>query len=321
MGNFSVNYGVFDAHVDTPLRIMDRGVDLGIRNTINRVDIPRMREGQVKTMGFALWVDPQKYPGDEGWKRILALHQSVDEQVQKYPEHLVWMDSEHVTTENKITLFCGIEGGHFIQEDCNYLESMKELDIKYLTLVWSKTHDWADSAEDEPRHHGLSSFGKEYIHLLNQTGILIDLSHASDQVIEQVLELSSKSVIISHACCRSLLDISRNISDPNLRKLAKNGGVIGISFYGNFFTTSRSPDRKVFLSQVIEHIDYAVQIMGIDHVGIGSDFDGANFFPDELDDCSSYPRLIEGLILRGYREPDLQKIMMGNFSRLIKGNS
>jgi membrane dipeptidase len=190
-----------------------------------------------------------------------------------------------------------------------------EKGIQYLTLTWMKSHEWADSSTDDPKSNGLSKFGIQVIQEMNRLGMLIDLSHASDKVVDQVFELTTKPVLFTHSNCRALADIPRNVSDEILRKLAKNGGVMGINFYSRYMSTG---ENLVTLETVLDHIDHAVNVAGIDHVGLGSDFDGADQYPKGLEDCSKYPAITEGLLKRNYSDQDIRKILGENFLRIFK---
>ena len=223
-----------------------------------------------------------------------------------------------------------------------------------MTLTHSRNNNWADSATDKPVHNGLTDFGKEVVREMNRLGMLVDVSHVADKTFYDALAVTSKPVIISHSSMRALSDVPRNVTDEMLWALAKNGGVIGISFGEGFVNpkdaealradiktetnapllTGRALDdyaaedvRKLFgkrlkvaatVEDVANHIDHAVKIAGIDHVGIGSDFDGISGPPNGLDDVSKMPALIEVLLERGYRKRDLKKILGENYLRVIR---
>ena len=315
---------VFDAHVDTLLRVRDRGIDLGERNTTIYLDIPRAREGGVNHIGFAVWVDPVKFQGDMGVQRAHELIDALYSQVAKYPQDLALAtnsdEARMICREKKIAAFLGIEGGHFITST-EMLEPFYQRGVRYLSLCWSKTHDWADSAEDKPKWDGLSEYGVQVVRELERLGMLVDLSHSADRVVEQVFDLATKPVIFSHSCCRSIVNHPRNATDEMLRKLANNGGVIGISFYARFLRKNQDSESRMALQDLIDHIDHAVQVAGIDHVGLGSDYDGARDYPIDLDDISCLPNITRELCIRGYHEGDIRKILGENFLRVFSFRS
>jgi membrane dipeptidase len=315
---------VFDAHVDTLLRVRDRGIDLGQRNTTIYLDIPRAREGGVNHIGFAVWVDPVRFQGEQGFIRANELIDALYSQIAKYPRDLALARNSNeagtICSEKKIAAFLGIEGGHFISST-EMLDPFYQRGVRYLSLCWSKTHDWADSAEDAPRWNGLTEYGVQVVREMENLGMLVDLSHSSDRVVEQVFDMATKPVIFSHSCCRSIVNHYRNVTDEMLRKLAQNGGVIGISFYARFLRKEQGSSSRVAIQDLIDHIDHAVQVAGIDHVGLGSDYDGARDYPIDLDDISCLPHITRELCIRGYHERDIKKILGDNFLRVFSFHS
>lgn len=310
---------VFDAHVDTLLRVLDRKIDLGERNETIYVDIPRLREGGVNIQVFVAWVDPKKYPGDAGVQRALDLMGALEQQIAKYPQDLELArsvsEARDIVKRGKIACFLVLESGYIINNDLSNLQMFYEKGARYMTLTWMESHEWADSSTDAEKWHGLSPFGKEVVKEMNRLGMIVDVSHASDNVANQVFELSTKPIIISHSTCRALSDDARNVSDDLLRKLRKNSGVMGINFFSKYL--SKEPD-SVTVETVLNHIDHVVEIAGIDYVGLGSDFDGARMYPKGLEDCSKYPAITEGLMQRGYKDKEIRKILGENFLRVFK---
>jgi len=263
-------------------------------------------------------------------------------------------DIKRIVKANKIAAILTVEGGHTIDDDLRVLRMYYQLSIRSMTLTHSRNNNWADSATDKPEHNGLTDFGKEVVREMNRLGMLVDVSHVSDKTFYDALAVTTKPVIISHSSMRALSDVPRNVTDEMLWALAKNGGVIGINFGEGFVNpadaealrsdiktetadtllTGRALDdyaaedvRKLFgnrvkvaatVEDVANHIDHAVKIAGIDHVGIGSDFDGISGPPNGLDDVSKMPALIAVLLNRGYAKRDLKKILGGNFLRVIR---
>jgi membrane dipeptidase len=266
-------------------------------------------------------------------------------------------DIQRIVKSGKISAFLTIEGGHQIDNDLRVLRMYYKLGIRSMTLTHFKNNDWADSSTDTPAHNGLTEFGKSVVKEMNRLGMLVDVSHVSDKTFYDAIAVSTKPVIVSHSSMRALSNVPRNVTDDMLRALAKNGGVIGINFGEGFVnekdaaalrkavaqlsnTTSSTPlfgkafddyanedarkeiegHTKVFatIDDVVNHIDHAVKIAGIDHVGIGSDFDGITGPPNGLEDVSKMPALIAALLKKGYSEGDVKKIFGENYLRVIR---
>jgi membrane dipeptidase len=248
-----------------------------------------------------------------------------------------------------------IEGGHQIDNDLAVLRMYRRMGILAMTLTHFRNTDWADSSTDKPEHNGLTDFGKQVVREMNAIGMIVDISHVSDKTFYDALQVTTKPVIASHSSCRSLSDVPRNMTDDMLRALAKNGGVVGVNFAASFLNEQDADElkRKVSsesdappnvrgaaLDQIaakeyfddkrqyqVGHatvddaancIDHVVKLAGIDHVGIGSDFDGISLVPRDLEDVSKMANLTAVLLKRGYSEVDIKKIMGGNFLRVIK---
>ena len=254
----------------------------------------------------------------------------------------------------KVAVLLGLEGGHAIENSLSALREFYRLGARYLTLTHNNTNDWADSCCDEARNNGLSDFGREVVKEMNRLGMLIDVSHVSDKTMSDVLDVSRAPVIASHSCARVFSNHKRNIPDDLLRRIAKNGGVVMINFYPVFLdekvrTASLERDAKLkaqrdalkeqykddpkrlaeeqkklddanpipntTLSMIVDHIEHVVKVAGIDHVGIGSDFDGVSFLPEGVRDVADLPNITYELLRRGYSERDIMKILGGNFMR------
>jgi membrane dipeptidase len=354
---------VVDAHADTPQRFLFDQFDLGHRDAEGCVDIPRLREGGVCAVFFALWV-PVDVTGPAATARAFDLLSAVEQQIGKHAVDLTLAaSSEQVRAgreQNKIAILLGVEGGHAIHNDLGVLREFAARGVRYMTLTHNASTDWADSSNDLPRHHGLTDFGREVIREMNRLGMLVDVSHASDETFRDAIETSRSPVIASHSCCRALCNAPRNLSDDLIRALADRGGVFHITFHDSFLSQdyadairalpsdnafseeaakqkfggnearkliagqNRSDDLiragklpQVSWEKVIEHVDHAVQIAGADHVGLGSDFDGA-FMPEGLRDASQFPKITEGLIGLGYSESEIAGILGGNTLRILE---
>jgi membrane dipeptidase len=345
-----------DSHIDTIQRVM-LGEDLSKPDDTGHVDIPRLREGGMHAPFFALWV-PIFFRGAEAVRRTLDLRDAMQSVLDANRDQIEMAttaaDIERIVKAQKIAAFLTIEGGHAIDDDLRVLRNYYRLGIRAMTLTHAGNTNWADSANDTPAHNGLTDFGKEVVREMNRLGMLVDLSHASDKTFYDALSVTNKPVILSHSSMRAISNVPRNVSDEMLCALAKNGGVVGINFGMGFInpkdaeklrlatqTESKAPlltgkalddyaaenARKLFgtranvvatVEDVADHIDYAVKIAGIDHVGIGSDFDGIAGTANGLEDVSKMPALVAVLLKRGYAESDLKKILGGNFLRVVR---
>ena len=263
-------------------------------------------------------------------------------------------DIRRAKAQGKIAALMGIEGGHAIEDSLMALRDFYRLGVRYMTLTHNNTNNWADACCDAAKHNGLSDFGKEVVREMNRIGMLIDVSHVSDKTMSDVLDLSRAPVIASHSSARALGDRPRNIPDDLLRRFAKNGGVVMVNFYPGFIdqkviAASRERDARLKsqmdqlaatykddpkrleeernkllaanplpptpLSVLIDHFDHIAKVAGVDHVGIGSDFDGVSSLPVDMEDISKLPNITYALLKRGYSERDVRKILGGNFMR------
>jgi membrane dipeptidase len=353
---------VIDTHDDTTQRFFDPEFDLGARNALGSIDIPRMKEGGLGAIFFSIWI-PSKITGPEAVKRALSQIEAVHEQVRKHSSDLVLVTTaegiREAHKEGKIAALIGVEGGHMIASDLGVLRRYASLGARYMTLTHSGNAEWADSSTAKPEHNGLSEFGKDVVREMSRLGMIVDVSHVSDKTFADVLEVSKAPVFASHSDCRAICDAPRNMTDDMIRALAAKGGVIQINFHVGFLSQDfrnaekvhpewdkaialevqkRCGDRqgcqliegdrvtreyvlrgdlpRVEWTKIIEHIDHAVKIAGIDHVGLGSDFDGANM-PFGMEDASKLPRITNALLEKGYSESDVKKILGENTLRVI----
>ena len=353
---------VFDTHADTAQRLFFDQFDLGERDVEGCVDIPRLREGGVGAVFFALWV-PVEITGQAATRRARGLLNAVTKQIKIHSRDLTLATSSKeirgARAENRIAVLLGIEGGHAIDNDLANLHEFQARGVRYMTLTHNAATDWADSSNDTPRHNGLTDFGKQVIREMNVLGMLIDVSHVSDATFYNVLETSRAPVIASHSCCRALCDAPRNLDDAMIRALASRGGVIHITFHDGFLSQEYANAARALASEndsreqaaedafgenearkliegqrwndesirvgklplvswekIVDHIDHAVGVAGVDHVGVGSDFDGA-FMPAGMQDASKFPLLTEGLLRRGFGETEIRKILGENTLRML----
>ena len=353
---------VIDTHDDTTQRFFDPGFDLGARNVLGSIDIPRMKEGGLGAIFFSIWI-PSKITGQEAVKRALAQIDAVHEQVRKHSSDLMLVTTAEGIREahkhGKIAALIGVEGGHMIASDLGVLRRYAALGARYMTLTHSGNAEWADSSTAKPEHNGLSEFGKDVVREMNRLGMIVDVSHVSDKTFTDVLDVSKAPVFASHSDCRAICDAPRNMTDDMIRALAAKGGVIQINYHVGFLSQEfrnaerahpewdkaialeiqkRCGDRegcqliegdrvtreyvlrgdlpRVEWTKIIEHIDHAVKIAGIEHVGLGSDFDGANM-PFGMEDATKLPRITNALLEKGYSEGDVKKILGENTLRVM----
>src|SRR5579864_4703993 len=352
---------VIDTHDDTPSRISIEGVDIGKRLPDGNVDIPRLLDGGVTGIFFSIWPDPVFVPHDS-IRRSLELIDVVYKTIDANPDRIglavTAADVIRLKKEGKVAALMGIEGGHAIENNLAALRMFHRLGVRYMTLTHSNTNDWADSSTDTPRWHGLNDLGKSVVREMNRIGMIVDLSHVSDETFYAALQVTTKPVILSHSSCRALDNHPRNATDDMLSALAKNGGVVGINFYSEFvdqhFRDAMLARKKDLLAQfnnnarnqtsdpdeasrkswyelkhytdgvprppfatLIDQIDHAVKVAGVDHVGLGSDFDGAPSTPQGVDSMLDIIKIAQALKDRGYKDEDIQKILGGNFLRVL----
>jgi membrane dipeptidase len=335
---------------------------LGARNPLGSIDIPRMREGGLGAIFFAIWL-PSKITGPEAVKRALDQIDAVRERVRKDSNDLALVTTvegiQEAHKQGKIGALIGVEGGHIIASDLSMLRVYAALGARYMTLTHSGNAEWADSSTAKPEHNGLTEFGKDVVREMNRLGMIVDISHVSDKTFSDVLEISKAPVFASHSDCRAICDSPRNMSDDMIRALAAKGGVIQINYHVGFLSqdfrnaekahpewekmialeiqkrcgaregcqliegdritreyVERGDLPRVEWTKIIDHIDHAVKIAGIDHVGLGSDFDGANM-PFGMEDASKLPRITQALLDRGYSEGDVKKILGENTLRVM----
>lgn len=320
-------------------------------------DIARLRAGMVGGQFWSVYV-PAGHPEVDQVKETLDQIDLVRQIVARYPETFqLAQTAAQVRAAHKagrIASMMGVEGGGQIDADLSVLRAYQALGAGYLTLAHFKTIAWADSATDDPKHNGLTPFGKAVVHELNRLGMLVDLSHVSEGTMKAALSVSKAPVIFSHSSARALADHPRNVPDEVLKMLPANGGVVMVNFYPAYISEPLrlwnadraaadarfkaldigQPDKakadlaewekthvrpKVTLSVVADHIEHVVKVAGIDHVGLGSDFDGIESVPEGLEDVSKYPALLAELMKRGWSDKDIAKLAGENVLRVMEG--
>ena len=351
---------VFDSHVDTPSQLI-RLRNIGIDNRYGHVDFPKLRRGGVGGSFFALYTPAEMAP-DAATRYALEMISAVYDAVDANPDYAALAFSPEEAVENTknglISVFIGMENGAPIQQSLSLLRTFYRLGVSYVTLTHNGDNAIADSAAEGKRWHGLSPFGKQVIAEMNALGMMVDLSHASDETFWDCIRLSEAPVIATHSCCRALCNHRRNLTDEMLQALGEKDGYVGINFYPAFLSErflSDPSDAALFdegerveaafiadpgdpvrvkawedmqdrlatiwrpgVSEIVDHIDHAVSIVGIDHVGIGSDFDGILVPPAGLENVSQIGRVFDEMRRRGYTGKDIDKVTGENLLAVMR---
>ncbi len=361
---------IVDGHNDITSLILDTGFDLTKPTGKTHTDLPRMKSGGITGEFFSLWVSrdyadkPTKLGGGAA-RRTLDLIDVVYQQVERHPQDLLLAtradDIRRAKREGKVACLMGIEGGHAIENSLYTLREFHRLGVRYMTLTHSNDNDWADSAgTDGPHvgpHHGLTPFGEDVVREMQRIGMLVDVSHTSDDTFFAVMKVAKAPVIASHSSARALNDHPRNMTDDMLRALAANDGIVMANFWSKFLDPAYAAADKVFeakhgkeemalyakykgdhetflaelaklkateafpktpLSLLIDHIEHIIKVAGIDHVGLGSDFDGVDALPEGITGIDALPKITLELFKRGHSEEDVRKILGLNFLRVFE---
>jgi len=362
---------VVDTHADTPQRFLDQGFDIGSTdpNDIGHISLDKARRGNLGAEFFSIWVDPETNQGHFA-KHTFDLIDSVYEQAARHPDSMTMAfsaaDIERAHGEHKLAALMGIEGGHSIENDMHLLRDYYRLGVRYMTLSWSNTNEWADSSGDindakVQHHNGLTDFGKQVVLEMNRLGMIVDISHVADKTFWDTIATTKAPVIASHSSARALVNHPRNMTDDMLRAVANHGGVVQVNFFSAFvdedfrkameaqskdqaaaiqhYTDSLKAQGKSVsyidvdrierewmakiprppLKSLIDHIDHIAKVAGVDHVGLGSDFDGVSgATPQGIDSAADLPKITQALLDRGYRADDIQKILGGNLLRVFR---
>ena len=355
---------VIDTHNDITTGMTNYDFDLaGEPPFPYRTNIERMKKGGLTGEFFSLYIRPWYVANGGAARRTLDMIDSVYRAVERHPNDLMIAttaaDIRRAKAQRKIAALMGIEGGHAIENSLATLREFHRLGVRYMTLTWNNTNDWADAGRGEKKYGGLNDFGREVVREMNRLGMIVDVSHVSDDTMSDALDVSTAPIIASHSSARALSNVPRNIPDDLLRRIAKNGGVINVNFYSVFVDTTtfspRSDARDAELkaqqdalnlkykddperaaeetskleashqlpplpiSKLIDHFEHVIKIAGIDHVGIGADFDGANDMPEGARDVSMLPNITYELLKRGYSERDIRKVLGENLLRVMAG--
>lgn len=316
---------IYDSHLDTPSELL-RQRNIGIDNPGVQVDFPKMKAGEVGGAFFALYTAPGTAP-DTATRRALEMLSATYDACEANEDYavLTFGPDEVPGNEKKglISVFMGMENAAPIQESLSLLRTFYRLGVSYVTLTHNEDNAVADSAAEGKRWGGLSPFGREVVAEMNALGMMIDLSHASDETFWDVIGLSKAPVVTTHSCCRALCSHRRNLTDEMLRALGEKDGYVGINFYPYFLSDAYDPDKpwRPGVKEIVDHIDHAVAIAGIDHVGIGSDFDGIEVTPEGVENISQTQLVLEEMRRRGYSEKDILKVsgknLLSVWSRIV----
>jgi membrane dipeptidase len=315
---------LIDGHNDLPGRIAefrtsegDVGTyDLRVR-TSGDTDIPRLRQGMVGGQFWSVHVDvdhPQ--PAVKQLEQLDIARRMID----AYPDVLEFAgsasDVERIFGAGKIASLFGIEGGHVIENSLGALRAFYSAGVRYMTLTHFSNTDWADSGTDDPVANGLTMFGEEVVREMNRMGMMVDLAHTSPETMMDALRVSAAPIIFSHAAARAVTDHPRNVPNDVLRRLPENGGVVMQLFYPPYLDEAADPAATI--ADVADHIEHIRAVAGIDHVGIGSDFDGIPTYVEGMEDVSTYPALFVELASRGWSDRDLRKLAGENILRVMR---
>jgi membrane dipeptidase len=332
---------VIDGHNDYPwaLRGLDPGRDFAKADITKPVptlmtDIPRLRQGGLSGQFWSVYV-PSTMMGKEAVRATMEQIDVVHRMTKRWPETfelaLTSADVERSFKAGHIASMIGMEGGHSIDNSLATLRMLYALGARYMTLTHSANLAWADSATDTAKLGGLSKFGEEVVREMNRLGMLVDLSHVSADTMEDALRVSEAPVIFSHSSARALCSVPRDVPDNILQMLPKNGGVIMVTFVPGFISQEvadydakpeawrkENPKPRATLAQVADHIDHIRKVAGIDHIGLGGDFDGITDVVKGLEDVSTYPALTAELLKRGYTDEDVKKVLGLNVLRAFR---
>jgi membrane dipeptidase len=356
-----------DMHADTAQRLLDEDVDLQQELSDGHFDAVRAKAGNLDAQFFSIWVEPQLFGGGgaRAMKRADDQIAAVRALAEKHPD--TWLlattagDIRRAVSEGKIAALLGLEGGYAIDERLENVQRYYDLGVRYMSPAWSVSTSWAGSSGDDVgRTRGLNEFGKNVVREMNRLGMMVDVSHVSDQTFWDIVNTSTAPVVATHSACRAIADVPRNLTDDMIRALAKTGGVVNVIFYpehlepgwqalkkkvdveiddkvkeasaaepGSAAQKKLARDRvrqreyarrlpPVNVARIVDHIDHIKKLVGVDHIGIGSDFDGVQITTSGLATVAELPNLTKELLRRGYTEDDVAKILGGNMLRVME---
>lgn len=331
-----------------------KSVDVSKPQPKLHTDIPRLRAGNVGAQFWSAYVPVSFNKSGKAVKTTLEQIDVVHQLAARHPDAFEMAygtaDIRRIRQAGKIASLIGVEGGHSIDNSLHILRDYYRLGVRYMTLTHSESLDWADSCTDAPKANGLSPFGEDVVREMNRLGMLVDLSHVSPQTMHAALKVTKAPVIFSHSSARAVADHVRNVPDDVLKLVKVNGGVVMVNFYSGFLVPEGARAMKQMfevgrklrdkfgedtagfreamrayqkendypagtVATIVDHIDHIVKVAGIDHVGLGSDYDGIPKVPKQMDDVASYPLITQELLNRKYSREDIHKILGGNLMR------
>lgn len=318
-----------DGHNDLPWALRELGQhDLATvagPHPATHTDLPRLRAGGVGVQFWSVYVPPGPAAVTQVLEQVDLVHRLVAAHPDQLGLALTAAQAREQFAAGRIASLLGAEGGHCLDSSLAVLRVLHALGVRYLTLTHNDNVPWADSATDEPVLHGLSDLGRDVVREMNRIGMLVDLSHVSADTMHDALDTTSAPVVFSHSSCRALVDHPRNVPDDVLARLAGNGGVCMVTFVPYFVSQEcrdwalapDGPEPKATLQQVADHVDHAREVAGVDHVGLGGDYDGCPELAQGLSDVSCYPALLAELLDRGWSDLDLRKLAGENALRVL----
>ena len=362
---------VIDTHADTPGRFVDDSFDPGTDAGTGHWDFKKVHQGNLGAEFFSIWVDPEQHKGHYT-RRALDMIDSVYETARRHPDEMTMAYSvrdiraARLGPHPKLAALLGVEGGHAIEGDIRVLRDFYRIGVRYMTMTWSNSKELGQSSGDvkmgdngKPKDSGLTDLGREAVREMNHLGMMVDISHVSDNSFYQALVVSRAPVIASHSSSRAITNHARNMTDDMLVALARNGGVAQVNFNCGFISNDflaaekaynlqhpeaskrarelwlspKTPEREAELERLqeeyrkavprpplralMEHFDHMIKVAGVDHVGIGSDFDGVECLPEGMDGVQDLPKITADLLGRGYSPSDVQKVLGGNLLRVF----
>ncbi|HZR79852.1 MAG TPA: dipeptidase [Candidatus Binatia bacterium] len=349
---------VVDLHSDCTQRLTYDGVDLAERQPDMQVDLPKMHAGGLDAQFFSIFVGPWRTKPDGYYAEALKQFDAVHAMIRAHPDEIAWARTAADVRENArrgvVSALFGVEGAHALlpgntDEILRHLQTFYDRGARYMTLTWSIASPVGGSSGDDSRDKGLTDVGRRIIDEMHRLGMMVDVSHVSDPLFWDVIRYARKPVIASHSSARALADVPRNMTDAMLEAVAKNGGAVCVNFGPEFldadFARAQSAIRDdarrlglepretwkvvrdkvrqlppVPLARLLDHIEHVAKVAGIDHVCLGSDFDGVAAAPAGLEDVSKLPALTDGLAARGFSDADVEKILGGNVLRVLEAN-
>ncbi len=357
---------VVDTHNDVLLRSLT-GRDILTNLPESHSDLIKFRQGGVDLQVFSIWVSPTEFKG-KYFERANTMISQLEYLCSRVPDNWAipynYQDIVYNDQKNILSCMIGVEGGHSIENDLKKLDALYQRGMRYLGITWNNSNDWATSAKDETQNSdsltftGLTEFGKDVIRRCNKLGIMVDISHAGEKTVSDILEVTKKPIIASHSSVYKLCPHFRNLKDEQLFAIKENRGVVFINFYPTYIDSTFAEKEKTVkesqkflidsintiygsdtdagwykvsevlnpyyrsivpsLSDVVDHIDYVKNLIGVDHVGIGADWDGVEILPKNIEHIGKLPALTKMLVNRGYNKVDIKKILGGNFKRVFK---